>query len=124
MTPAEIDAILAKVAKEKAQKKLAQQRYKAKENVKQNNAAYMKEYRAKKLVEYNEALEALNLNSRTKKKEIIEDPKKVKVTCECGARVAHHGLLTHQKTKKHLYTISLNTLLDNNQSTDLVPTDA
>jgi hypothetical protein len=54
MTPAEIDAILAKVAKDKLNRKLAQQRYKAKEGVKEINAIYMRQYRAKKKAEKEE----------------------------------------------------------------------
>jgi hypothetical protein len=59
MTPAEIDAILLKVAKDNESRKRAQQKYKAKANVKELNAKYMVEYRKKKKAEYNAMLEAL-----------------------------------------------------------------
>ena len=61
MTTAEIDAILAKVAKQKDQRKLAQQKYKAKEGVKEINAIYMRQYRAKKKAKEAEEAELLNI---------------------------------------------------------------
>lgn len=107
LTPQQIDDLLAKMNREKQQRREAQQRYKAKPDTKASNNLYMRDYRKKKKEEYEEILKILN-----------DKPAQIepnKIACECGSIITKGAIVSHRKSQKHLRMLQeINTSLSNN----------
>lgn len=108
LTPADIDALIAKVAKEKEQRKIAQLKYRTKEETKEKTNTYMREYRKKRKELYNELVAYLNKPVDNTPINIPNNiDKNNQIVCDCGCIVSKKSLKRHQDSKKHAETIRM-----------------
>lgn len=107
LTPEDIANLIAKVAKEKEQRRLAQIKYRAKEETKEKTNTYMRDYRKKRKELYNELIAYLNNPVDNTPINIPDNiDKNNQIVCDCGCIVSKKSLKRHQMSRKHAEIIN------------------